>query len=411
MLQRPILTIAVILVASWAVVLGLMVLKPGNHLENLLILLAFLYLPAVLLLAGCISLGEEHHLGVVPGNLTLPVSARGQWFIKFVVGLVTAASLGILLPVALARIATSTLALVQTSGITEFDPPGVLLVLGGLPIFALGLWAVTFIPNTVRAALTAALAYGILLGVVGLANQLAAHFGGLLIAIIVEILVRLQWPPPEPIPAWMHLGTSGENGLCYGAAALTVVAVALGQSLRGFRRLGSLRFWKASGVLAAATFIAAFCGADYSVSLTRSSIRDVLEGELWQALHSIRLTKSTLPVDGARVLTVAELEATGGLSDRTIAWLRNSTIEVRRLQPNPAPRSLARGQRPGFSSAEDPDSGRTLRRFGFAPGMVTQTTDLEMPPSKHIPAELCRVTVRFPNGRVWSFASLLKVAQ
>ncbi len=103
-LHLPAFVVASGLVAMWLALQAAMFISPTLNK-------GFLLLPVVLLglgipvIAGIVSTAEERGLGLLDWHLTLPVSARRQWFIKVLVALGVNVGLGILLPGVLAQAA------------------------------------------------------------------------------------------------------------------------------------------------------------------------------------------------------------------------------------------------------------------------------------------------------------------
>ncbi|MBI5801769.1 MAG: ABC transporter permease [Verrucomicrobia bacterium] len=104
-LHLPAFVVAGILVGVWLLLLAVVLACPSVSKD-------FLLLPAVLLglsipvIAGIVSTAEERSLGVHEWHLTLPVSARRQWFIKVLVALAVNVALGLLLPGLLGQISS-----------------------------------------------------------------------------------------------------------------------------------------------------------------------------------------------------------------------------------------------------------------------------------------------------------------
>ena len=100
-LHLPAFVVAGMFVGLWLLLLAVVLARPSVSKD-------FLLLPAVLLglgipvIAGIVSTAEERSLGLLDWHLTLPVSARRQWFIKVLVALAVNVVLGILLPGVLA---------------------------------------------------------------------------------------------------------------------------------------------------------------------------------------------------------------------------------------------------------------------------------------------------------------------
>ena len=104
-LHLPAFVVAGMLVGLWLLLLAVVVARPSVSKD-------FLMLPVVLLglgipvIAGIVSTAEERSLGLLDWHLTLPVSARRQWFIKVLVALAVNVVLGILLPGVLGQVAS-----------------------------------------------------------------------------------------------------------------------------------------------------------------------------------------------------------------------------------------------------------------------------------------------------------------
>ena len=227
LLQKPVLQIAVIFSACWAITFLLLLFEPARKdtFELIFNVITAFYVPLAVLLAGCVSLGEEKTIGLTTWHLTLPISSRLQWLVKLGVAAAIALVLGWGWPFLLALI---------TSGKAEV---GLLALRGGWQIlllfsavvFVLSFWAGTLLANTVRAALftvssMVALSFCITLGV-WCDSKL---FGGLGAPLLTSITAHLQLSPDFFDSSPFHVLSM----LFLGATALT----ALIQSYAQFRR-------------------------------------------------------------------------------------------------------------------------------------------------------------------------------
>jgi ABC-type Na+ efflux pump permease subunit len=97
--------VAAFLVVLWATFVGVWHVRPSVGGEIMLIPVIFLCL-AIPVTVGIISTAEERRLGVHEWQLTLPVSAARQWTVKVLATLGVNALLGLLLPLALAWLAS-----------------------------------------------------------------------------------------------------------------------------------------------------------------------------------------------------------------------------------------------------------------------------------------------------------------
>lgn len=148
-LQQPAFLVAVFLVALWLTFIVVWKVHPPVGAEMLIV-------PSILLAlgspvtVGIVSTAEERNLGVHEWHLTLPVSARRQWWVKVIVALGVNALLGLLLPGLLAH-ASSWLAnnpqLVADIPGRNVSP----LIIANLVIICAGLYASSTSANPIRA--------------------------------------------------------------------------------------------------------------------------------------------------------------------------------------------------------------------------------------------------------------------
>jgi hypothetical protein len=160
--------------------------------------------------------------------------------------------------------------------------------------------------------------------------------GGLQSTLVAWLLAEMQGlPTPFPTatlsatPLTLLLGVS-------------VLATALTQSFRQFRCIDTRpkTAIRDLAIVIGLIFSIAFWRADFE----RSSMRwaSPLVQSVESALRSLSLEQ--LPLDRSVTLTPLDLEKTGQLSFLSKRWLRNSTIQVKRLGPNPKVPSRVRGQ-------------------------------------------------------------------
>ena len=253
-LQKPVLVIAVVTSACWMLTLLLFMLQPSRaqSYEAIFAGLTVAHMVLTVLLAGCVSLGEEKSLGVAAWHLTLPISARRQWLVKLLVSAITAIVIGLALP-----LAWSGIALVRAKvGVLTMGASATVMSVGSLMIlFVFSFWSAAMFGSAVRAAIGTVVS---MIGVsfcIGLAVWVSDRFlGGLVIA----ILYRCQLPRGflDAFYAVMD-----------GSVALAVIAVpltALVQSFTHFRRVQvrSIVIFKSSLVLALVAFASALWCAD-----------------------------------------------------------------------------------------------------------------------------------------------------
>jgi hypothetical protein len=227
-LQKPLLLLAAIFLVCWLAAFALQWLVPQRNYANLKDILSCLYTPLMLLLAGCVSLGDEKVLGVTGWQLALPICARTQWLVKLLVAALSGVALGLVIPWFLclvSALATGT----EFLGSSSSDPLlSIAAISGGL--FILGFWAATLFSNAVRAALSAVAAL-IAFSLCMVLGNACAERVELLRDIFAPVIRGLIVPFSQRV-----------SGLDPGAATLVlglVVAIVtvLAQSLRQFRRV------------------------------------------------------------------------------------------------------------------------------------------------------------------------------
>ena len=224
-LQKPLLMLAGLFLICWLAAFCFhWVLPAYATLSDVVICL---YVPVALLLAGCISLGDEKSLGLTAWHLALPVSAQVQWLVKLLVAAATGSVLGLLLPLALHVLAVFATA---APGAREFHSDAAIVIgfISGA-LFILSFWAGTLLNNTIRAAISAvvALLALFLCGVLG--SWCAAH-------------LELWRTALFPVIDWLVVPISQSSGVVnprtttFFLGIVIGVGIALLQSCRQFRR-------------------------------------------------------------------------------------------------------------------------------------------------------------------------------
>jgi hypothetical protein len=319
-LQKPVLLITAIFVACWFAVLAYHQLWPEREYQPFLTVLLGFQIPLSLILAGCISLGEEKTLGLAGWQLTWPVSVWKSWLVKLGVAIVVGLALGFVLPGIFALVNAPTL---QEGGGPDAQTVATMLLLAWLTILV-SFWSSTLMTNAVRSALMTIVALAVAGGCIALGIWGAIAPGGLQTGLLTSIMVHYQLSPgvlaDRALGYWVWI-----IGFFIGGLAVLVL---LGQSLAQFRRAEHKRTTLAiySCVLGIILVAGAFWEADFVASaygLAQSP--PILELE--QSIRSVVARKSPSPTTGKpQVVTLAELEQTGALSESTKTWLKGSVI-------------------------------------------------------------------------------------
>jgi hypothetical protein len=230
-LQKPVYLLAALFFAAWVLVFGLCLLQPTKGYHNLFPAMLALYTPLVMMLAGSLSISEETSLGVAGWHLSLPVSARRQWWFKLGASTAAGAAAAWILPAVLWVLSGI---LVKPMAIPEqlVQPVLVLAAISSL-LFVLSFWAVALLGNTVRAILMAIVAVLVLFYCLAAGVSAAEHFSGLPAGIGTRFILTCV-SPDSPLHGYVADAQAYALPMCIGI----LVLVALGQSLRAFRRPG-----------------------------------------------------------------------------------------------------------------------------------------------------------------------------
>ena len=317
-LQAPTLQIAAVFAVCWLLAMGYFAVTPPSPMTADVVFTVMLtvYFPLALVVAATISIGEDTALGIRAWHLTLPVSSRVQWLVKLAVSAAVAAVAAIALPVALAVLASMVVPL-PAGRIQLPGSPAFLVLSAG--VLALGFWAAALFGHTVRAAVATGVAV-LALGFCAMVGVEAGERVEFWSRALTWLMVRNQWTPD--LFFVVHPGTFGRLAILLFVSVVAVAALA--QSLRAFRRVQVDRRAMATyGVqLALISFLVTFGVTSYARAA----------GEQWRSAPVRELMAA---IEAARpsagepgVIPVAELHATGLLSDATSRWLSGSEITI-----------------------------------------------------------------------------------
>ena len=259
-LQKPVFLVSAIFAAGWLLTLAVMILYPAwqSHCVAVLHGLTGTQIVLMVILTGCVSLGDDKALGTAAWHLTLPASARRQWFVKLLVAAATAVAMAVVLPTLLA---TLTLFKARVGLLALRPHEGIRFVIPGTIVFVMSFWSASLVTNTVRAALTMILT-SVGLATVGFFGIWSAEkLGGLQTGLLTS-LIRNQWLP-GPLDGVIPIIPMA---FC---SILIAMLIALIQSFRQFRRAQSesTTFFRYATMLALVVFAIAFWITDLTVSM------------------------------------------------------------------------------------------------------------------------------------------------
>ena len=327
-LHRPVFSLAGLFVVCWLAALGLRTLLPAweTQFRATFLVIMVIYLPLAWLLSGCISLGEEKQLGTWGWHLTLPVSAARQWAVKISFALLTALTLGILMPTLAWPAARAP---IYGFSLVWWDVPPALLA---LPVAVFGtvlsFWSVTMFGTVVRAILFTFLGAGVFLFGGGMMLQIGREIR-LLQGFCRWLIVEFQLPPYDFVESnWIIAA-----GWFIGLSLLLVLL--LRQSYEHCRREPSPGvITRCSLLLVISLFLPLWLSFDisYSSSFMSPEIAS-LSNNLGEAISKLPATVREDAAEKSRPVSFEEIDRTGVLSPGTRRWLRGASIRILNVQP------------------------------------------------------------------------------
>lgn len=327
-LQKVLFIIGALFTGCWLLTMGLDALWPERGFKEFLSVLLCFYVPLALILAGCLTIGEEKTLGVAGWHLTWPVSARRLWAVKLGAANITGLALGFVLPCLLGLWALATEPVAPAlDGLTP-GKLGFMLLLAWVTVLV-NFWAGTLVTNTVRAALLTLGAWAVGSGCIALgtwsADALAGPAGGFQSGLLTGIMTHFQLSPIPLVDAaspLMWLGVTLAGGL--------FVVLLLKQSLSHFRWAQEPReiLVRQAFILAFLLLVSAFWASDF-LSSAEGLYRSQPVTELDSAMSTFAARSALERQMINRSVTPAELEQVSQLSPATKRWIRNSSITCR----------------------------------------------------------------------------------
>ncbi|MGC3959064.1 MAG: hypothetical protein QM813_14310 [Verrucomicrobiota bacterium] len=335
-LHKPIFLVSAIFTAVWLLTLLLMLLQPAWH-DNCAATLNGLtnaHVVLMTILGGCVALGDDKALGTAMWHLTLPVSARRQWFIKLFTAFTTFVGVAIVLPILLA-VLTLFKARVGLLAIPAGEAWG--LFIPCALVFVVSFWSASMVTNTVQAALTCVLAIAVLGAAAAAGIWAAEYFDGLQTYLLLGITAFAQ-----SVPVSIYSIGYGLIGFLVILLAVGYVYVPLRQSLTQLRRgqSSSRVFQKNALVLVSLAFVGTFWFVDLKQSeksvWNSTTYRDgeyygtgpAFITEVTEATVLVWRTKPDFENKQSFSISLQELEQTGKLSWLTKIWLRKSHVTV-----------------------------------------------------------------------------------
>lgn len=332
-LLRPLWLITLLFLVCWACVVVTIRLMPQTvewsaWREALPTLVLALYLPLAVMLAGCLSLGEERSSGTHAWHLTLPVSARRQWLIKLVMTLGVGVFCAMVVPI-LAVAAGQFFLGSPYSADFKWDLPGkhdwlplLLVIFASFPAF----WSACAVSGTVRAALwtlpvVCALVYA---GAAGI--WAAQQLGQIVVPLLTMFISHFQMNPNSLANA-VH-GAADKIWMLW--LILPALLFALIQSYRMFRVPPGDRSLPVIRRLLSLALVVFLCALSLGVFVigVQNQYDSVLIRETRMAIENLHIDARKLDAAHPMQPTLDELEKASPLSAATRQWLRTASFTV-----------------------------------------------------------------------------------
>jgi ABC-type transport system involved in multi-copper enzyme maturation permease subunit len=345
-LQRTVFVIAGVLLGCWILTLLLSFVVPvrREYIEGVFGAIAAGYIFLLPVLAGSISLGEERTLGLTAWHLTLPVSARRQWLVKFIVSVVVAVVCGFLIPLLLINLTAA----IGSVDAASFRPvpaqwPMILTAIG-LP-FLLSFWATSFLGNPVKAVVAAVVAVGVLGSACELGSWCADAVSPVLTLPVSAVVAWLQ------LPIFLNDRPGVFATLVGFSISVGVIAILI-QSYIQFRRIVSRpwTFIRNAAILAVLTVCLSFWCADVVESLR--FLTNSATGQISSALTTLPIKKSDFSGGKTKRITLQELYRNDEISWFMKTWLRKASITI------------------SYSEGSDIYNQRLYQRYGSGPAAL-----------------------------------------
>jgi len=308
-------------------VLGFVPVRGQSDQLSVVAIMAICMSPLIAVLAGTISVGEEKTWGTHAWQMTLPVSRRTQWAVKFGMALLASLVGGVVVPV-------SVLLVMGAKHGSAYQYVGNLWLwfwpIGIVVVTTIAFWSACAVKGTVRAALWAVLALVSLPTVIGLSSMLEA--------IEQEKLQGwLQWLVMR-IGPFRITQTRFVFGIWpYAVICVLMIGVVLWRSARLFReeQEGSsgfvIRRWLSiAGVVLSAALI--FGQLDI-ISIEAIKMRYRCLAETNAAIQKV---EGEAP-DNTLQISIGDMEKTGALSANTLALLGPGDVRVSLGTPKDLP--------------------------------------------------------------------------
>lgn len=329
-LLRPLWLITLLFLACWFCIVVTFRIIPQNEewkewRQVVPLLAVCLYMPLCVMLAGCLSLGEERTSGAHAWHLTLPVSARRQWFIKLVMALGAGVFCAMVVPFLAISVGQFLLdspfgADFKWGRLDGF--PLLLALFASFPAF----WCACAVNGTVRAALWT-LPVMCALCFVGAGGFWAAEQLVETTAPLITIIVAKFQLNPRTLTDTIFQ-RPGEFLILWLVCPTLLMAVI--QSCRLFRTQPGDRILpviRSLLPLALVALLSAFsCGA-FAFSVERQG-NSILVLETRAAIAKLHIDDKKFSEAHPLKLSVDDLAKISPMSELTRQWLRNASVEV-----------------------------------------------------------------------------------
>lgn len=336
-LLRPLWLITLLFLVCWACIAITFRLTPrtgawSEWRQVMPSVVIAIYACLSVVLAGCLSLGEERAAGTLSWHLTLPVSARLQWFIKLTFALISGVLCSMVIPFSAVAVSQSLLGSPFDSnwkwGLSELGSSDISLLLALFVSFP-AFWCACAVSGTVRAALWILPLMSALLIAGAAGAWMGQQFEPISADVVTMIISKYQLNPQSVIASTNQF--MQEAWLWWFVCPTLFLGIL--QSCRLFRAPpveGVVPVGRRILPLALVVFSSAVPFETVVVSMVHQ--RDsVLVREVNMATQRLKIDASKLDTARSLQLSLGDLTKASPLSDATRQWLRNAKFSVKVL--------------------------------------------------------------------------------
>lgn len=323
-LLKPVFVTMALFSGLWLSAIFLAWLMPAKKMLFTDIIDGFssLYVPLIILLSGILSLGEEKSLGIHTCNLTSPVSAGWQWFVKNTIACLTGLTGTLVLFVVMSMLTGRELDLTPSRIFLESGRFIFSVWLFLFMLIQVSFWASTVAQRTIHAFFLAAVTIIVFATLLNLSIWVGKHAAGLIQKPVYSLVAARQWSQWGVLNGLVYL-----SGVTYLVACATLI-------ISGFNCFRLIQSEKVSFLQSVKIPVIVLSSAGLIIGAIEGNMADqnFAKSFLYQETKAVimSLKKDAITASNFEPFEIspAELSTAENLSPQTRAWLQNSSVYV-----------------------------------------------------------------------------------